>query len=153
MVWAGLRAFIFFAFIHFSTKWYHGFLLYFLIFSVGQNFIMHNVLGYELLSPMDAIFNLDFKLNNCIIVGSVFMDKFKYEDMRDNLLKRIMFNKRFRSKLVKIAGNYYFEPMDDEEFAHHRKEVCKKISGIHNEEDITKFLCREANLRATDDHL
>eukprot|EP00351_Strombidinopsis_sp_SopsisLIS2011_P006756 CAMPEP_0116871160 /NCGR_PEP_ID=MMETSP0463-20121206/1384_1 /TAXON_ID=181622 /ORGANISM="Strombidinopsis sp, Strain SopsisLIS2011" /LENGTH=85 /DNA_ID=CAMNT_0004509051 /DNA_START=215 /DNA_END=472 /DNA_ORIENTATION=+ len=77
---------------------------------------MHYVFRLGLLDPLDKLFNFDIEKNNAMIVGFVEFEKFDYFSMKSYLSRKVAFNDRFKSKMVKYLGSYYYQKLSDEEF-------------------------------------
>lgn len=103
-------------YVEYEEKWWAGALVYGAVFSLGYEVFMHYVMGYGLLDPMDKLFNFDIEKNNAMIVGFFEIEKFDYFSMKSYLSRKVAFNDRFKSKMVKHVGSYYYEKLKDDEF-------------------------------------
>lgn len=105
-----------------DEKWWAGVLMYMAFVLVWESF-MHYIMGYGLLDPMDKLFNFDIEKNNAMIVGFMEFDKFDYFSMKNYLSRKVAFNARFKSKMTKHFGSYYYQKLSDEEFLNQAPEI------------------------------
>lgn len=64
-------------------------------------------------------------------MGTLFFEKFEFEDMRDYLMERTCLLHKCRSKLVKKFGLWWFQRMSLEEWDSKKHDVFTKVEGIH----------------------
>ena len=95
----------------------------------------------EALPAYDSIFLQDDEKVICNIVGTVFFEKFEYEEMRDYLMERTCLLHKCRSKLSKKFGIWWYQRMTKEEWDSKKSEVFVKVEGIHTKEQLNKYMC------------
>ena len=78
---------------------------------------MKNIFGLDALEVIDNVFMCDNIDNTGNVIGPVFTEKFDYQPMREFFLKKFDEIPKLRKKLVKKHGSYWFQDIDDEEWA------------------------------------
>eukprot|EP00351_Strombidinopsis_sp_SopsisLIS2011_P003071 CAMPEP_0116882888 /NCGR_PEP_ID=MMETSP0463-20121206/15286_1 /TAXON_ID=181622 /ORGANISM="Strombidinopsis sp, Strain SopsisLIS2011" /LENGTH=61 /DNA_ID=CAMNT_0004536855 /DNA_START=269 /DNA_END=454 /DNA_ORIENTATION=+ len=61
-------------------------------------------MGYGLMTSFDKLFNFDMKKNSAMIVGFMEFEKFDYLSFRNYLARKVAFNPRYKSRMVKHFG-------------------------------------------------
>jgi hypothetical protein len=95
----------------------------------------------------DEVFFLDDRLNNSNIVGALYFDEFEFESMRDYLMAKSSGLHKCRSKVVKRYGMYWYLKMSKEEWESKKNKNVVLIDYIHDEEQLTEFMCKEHSIR------
>ena len=118
-----------------------GTAIYITIFIWFLNQMMFILADCEGLTPYDSLLLQDD--TKCIsnIVGTLFFEKFEFEEMRDYLMERTSLLHKCRSKLVKKFGIWWFQRMSLEEWNSKKADVFTKVEGIHTAEQLNKYMC------------
>jgi hypothetical protein len=107
----------------------------------------------EGLSPYDSLLLLDDEKCITNIVGTLFFEKFEFEEMKVYLEERTKDLNKCRSKLVKRFGIWWFQRMSSEEWDTKRHDVFTKVEGIHTPDELNKFMCKEEKTRDSFDNV
>mgnify|MGYP006109887893 CR=1 FL=1 len=75
------------------------------------------------------------------IVGTLFFEKFEFEEMREYLIKKSAPLHKCRSKLVKHFGMWWFKDLTNEEFERDKYNIFIRKDGIHTTDDLNKYMC------------
>jgi len=75
-----------------------------------------SIFGYEELNWGDTLFLMDDDSNRSNIQGTLFFDKFEYEEMRSYIMNKTSVMHRMRSKIVEMFGQFWFVDMSPEEW-------------------------------------
>lgn len=78
-----------------------------------KEIVIKYLFGLEPFYPIDELFIFDDEKNVANIVSVLITEKFDYEEMKTSIYKKAMRYKRFRSKVIKILGRYYFKEMSE----------------------------------------
>ena len=114
-LWQTIRLILLFTLIYGGTQLKVSFLIgvplgavaYFILYRLFEE-LMNLVLNCEALSLYDSILMQDDQKNISNIVGTMFFEKFQWEEMRDYLMTRTGLVHKCRSKLVKRFGIWWF---------------------------------------------
>ena len=101
----------------------------------------------ETLSPFDAIFLLDDKMNHSNVVGVVFFETFDFESMKNYLINKTETIPRMRSELTTMFGLYWYRKMSKEKFDRVKGKHYVLKDGIHDEETLNKHMSEEMKNR------
>ena len=118
--------------------------VFFAIYRALFDKLMLILFDMETLGLYDRIMMEDDERNWTNIIGAArFKKQADFEQMKTHLFERLKHIHRCRSKMVKFFGVWYFKKMSVEEFEGVKDVVIKRVDGIHNEEELAAFMCRE----------
>jgi hypothetical protein len=83
----------------------------YVILGATFNFFMMKIFKYEALSAYDSLVLMDDEKIIANIVGTLFFEKFEFEEMRDYLEERTSEIHKCRSKLSKRFGLWWYAEM------------------------------------------
>jgi hypothetical protein len=96
--------------------WYLGPIVYLVCFKLYEYVVMHCIMGYGLLSPLDCIIRMDSPNKACNIIGGLELERIKdTKAFQEHLLSKSRFNMRFTSVLTKVMGLDYYRQMTEEQ--------------------------------------
>ena len=94
-------------------------------------------------APFDALWLLDDKDNISNEIGVCFFEPFQFDKMKEHMLLKSETVHKCRSKLVMKFGLWFFKKMGSDEWELKKDSVFVLKQGIHTNEDLCAFLCRE----------
>lgn len=100
-------------------------------------------LGCTPLSVMQEIALLDDDNGNSISIGCLFMDKFKFGDIKAHLLSKLEERPEFMSKLVKLHGHRWYQTMKQQEWDAKKHYLVMLKENVHTEKELCSFMAEQ----------
>ena len=105
--------------------------------------VMLKAFRCEKIYLMDKFFSQDKDTNCANIMGVLFFESFDFEEMKSFLIKNSRSYHKLRAKIVQIMGDVYWQDMTEEDFMARSNEIFQLVEGIHTEEELHDYLCKE----------
>jgi hypothetical protein len=86
---------------------FSGIFVYYIINEIRLWFMQ--CCGYEAMVGGDQMFLLESEQNLCNVMGSMFIEKIDYEELKAHVIKQTAKLHRGRSYITKIFGEYFFK--------------------------------------------
>jgi len=104
-------------------------------------FTLGLVLGLEMMSPHDEFWLYDYPSNPCNVPSFLVFKRTKQkpEDFMENLFKSLGRSHRCSIKPVKILGKYYFQQLNDEEYARSKKTHTGIREDLKTDDELIEF--------------
>lgn len=96
---------------------------------------------------MDTFFLGDDERNYCNIIGFIRLERFKAEEVKNQLFDKTTQFTRNRSKLVKFLGTWWFKEVPMPEMVKQKDKLIQLRTGIHDEKQLADFMAKEQSIR------
>lgn len=135
--------------VYFAIKWFGwvfgiaGLILVFYV--IGK--ILGKWFGLQFASGMDTYWLCDDERNYCNIIGFIRIEKFKAQEVKNQLFEKTTQFTRNRSKLVKFLGTWWYKEIPMEDMIKQKEKLIQLRYGIHNEKQLAEFMAKEQSIR------
>ena len=114
------------------------------VFNYTHGFVFYCFFGLEGCDAMDELFLLDHPLNRSTITAAVICSKYDLEKMMAQFKRNGFKYNRMRSKIIKVAGRYYWKKMTSKEMSD--LEPTYILDGrdlnLHSEDALGAFMAK-----------
>jgi NRPS condensation-like uncharacterized protein len=104
-------------------------------------------LGLERITLSDQFFLTDKPLLTTNLIGCVYFEKFKYEEMKKYLYQKTRDIHKMRHKVSNRFGSLYWERLDEKEIENNWGKYCQRVDGVSSSKDLHELMVKEQMLK------